>query len=105
MLFLVQGGIFFKFTIPLLPSVTSLGKLLLRTICHVIDVARAQVMIVNKPESQYPITMLLSRLEVLPCVLSLEHLVPNQRIVGNERVGKWTDFFRVSSKYRRTTEN
>ena len=107
-MFLVQGSIFFKGPIPLLPSVTSLGKIFLRASRHVVDVAGYQVMIVNEPESQSPITMLLIRFEVRPCVQYLEycnHIFPNQRSVGNERVGKWNDFFRVSFKHRSTTEN
>ena len=55
-----------------------------------INVAGYQVMIVNEPESQSPITMLLICIEVRPCVQSLEdynHLVQNQRSVGNEIVG------------------
>ena len=107
-LLLLQVSIFFKGPIPLLPSVTSLGELLLRTSRHVIDITGDQVTIVNEPESQYTITMLLIRIEVRPCVRSLEdcnHLLPNQCSVGNERGGGWTDFFRVSSKRRRPTEN
>ena len=87
----LQVSIFFKGPIPLLPSVTSLGELLLRTSRHVIDITGDQVTIVNEPESQYTITMLLIRIEVRPCVRSLEdfnHLVPNQRSVGDERVGE-----------------
>ena len=52
--------------------------------------------------------MLLSWIEVLPCVRSLEdnnHLVHNQQYVSNKRVGECTDFFRVSSNHRRPTEN
>ena len=65
-------------------------------------------MIVNDPESQSPITMLLIQLEVRPCVWYLEycnHLVPNQCSFGNEKVCECTDFFRVSSKHCRPTEN
>ena len=102
----MQGSIFFKGLIPLLPSVTALGELLLRTIRHVIDVVGDQLIIVNDPESQFPITMLLIWLKVRLCIPSLEdcnHIVPNKRSIGNERVGEWTDFFRVSSKHRSPT--
>ena len=63
-------------------------------------------MIVNEPESQSSITIILIWLEVRPCLISLEDcnlLVPNQHYVGNERVSEWADFFRVSSKHRRPT--
>ena len=93
---------------PFLPSVPALGDILLCASRHVIYVFGNQVMVVNDPESQSPITMLLSWLEVRPCVRYLEdfnHLVPNQRYVSNERVGEWTNFFRVSSKHRMPTEN
>ena len=108
MLLLVQGVIFFKVTIPLLPSVTELGDLILHTSCHVINVAGAQEIILNDPESQSPITILLIRFKVRPCVQSLEdcyHIVPNQRLVGSERVVECTNFFRVSSKHPMPTEN
>ena len=105
---LLQGSIFIKGPIPLIPSVTSLGKLLLRTSFHVVYIAGAQVIIVNEPESQSPITVLLSWLEVGLCVRSLEycnHVLPNQRSVRNERVGEWTNLSRVSSKRLSPTEN
>ena len=106
MLLLVQGGIFFKHPILLLPSITALGELLICTIRHVIDVSGSQVMILNENESQSPILVLLSRFEVCSCVHLMEdcnHLVQNQCSVGNERVGERTYFFRVSSKHHRTT--
>ena len=65
-------------------------------------------MVVNDPEYQSSIMMLLSWLEVHPCVRSLEycnHLIPNQRSSGDERVSDWNDIFRVSSKQRIPTEN
>ena len=108
MLLLMQGRIFLKGPIPLFPSITALVKLLLRAIHHVVYVAGTHVMIVNEHESQSPITVLLIWIEVRPCVQYLEdwnHFVPNQCYVGNERVGKWTDFFRFSSKWRRPTKN
>ena len=108
LMFLLQGSIFFKGPILLLPSVTALVELLLRTSRHVIDVAGTQVMILNYHDSQSLITMLLIRFKVPPCVQSLEdckYLVSNQRSVGNERVGECTNFFRVISKLCRPTEN
>ena len=48
MLLLVQGSIFIKGTIPLLPSVTKLRDLLLCSRYHVIYVAGDQVMIVTE---------------------------------------------------------
>ena len=108
MLFLGKGRIFLKGTIYISPSVGELDELLLRAIYHVIYVAWTQVMVVYEPESQSSITMILSWLEVCTCIVSLEdcnHLSPNQRSIGDERVGEWTDIFRVSSKHRRTTNN
>ena len=108
MLFLVQGSIFIKGPIPLLPRVSELGDLIIRTIHHVVYVVWNQVMFVYEPADQSSIMMLLSWLEVCPCVLSLEdckHLVPNQHSIGDERVGEWTYIFRVSSKRRSPTEN
>ena len=107
-MFLVQGSIFLKGPIPLFLSVTALGKLLIRAILHVIYVSRTLVMIVNEAEYQSPITVLLRWLEVRAYVRYLEysnHLFINQRSVGNEIVGEWTYFFRVSSKHRSPTEN
>ena len=107
-MFLLQGSILFKGPIPLLPSVTALVELLLRTSRHVINVAGYQVIIVNDPEFQSPITMLLRRLKVCPCVRSLEdcnYLVPYQKSIGNEKVSECTYFFRVSFKHRMPTEN
>ena len=70
-MFLVQGSIFLKALITLFPSVTALGELLLCTSRHVINFSGSQVMILNEPEYQSPITMLLSRLKVRPCFQSL----------------------------------
>ena len=95
MLLLVQGSIFLKGSIPSLPSVTALGELLLHAIHHVVYVAGTQLMVVNDPESQYTIMVLLSWIEACPCIQSLEdcnHIFPNQRSIGNERVGEWSDF-------------
>ena len=108
MLFLVQGSIFLKGQITIFPSVSALGKLLLLVIRHVVYVAWTQVMVVYYTDAQSSITMLLIWIEVCPCVRSMEdlnHLVPNQRSIGDERVGEWTDIFRVSYKHRMHTEN
>ena len=91
MLFLVQGSIFIKVPIPHLPSVTVLVELILRASRHAVYVSGTQVIIVNGPESQFPITVLLIWLELRPSVQSLEdfnHIVSNQRYFGNKRVGE-----------------
>ena len=54
MILLVQGSIFIKGPIPLLPSVTALGDILLRASRHVIYVSGDQLMIVNDHESSIP---------------------------------------------------
>ena len=108
MLFLVQGSIFLKGPIPLFPSVSTLGDILLCASRHVVYVTCTQVMVVYEPEAQSSITILLICLEVRTCVQSLEyfnHLVPNKRSIGDEIVGEWADIFRISSKNRSPTEN
>ena len=108
MMFLAQVIIFLKGSIPLFPSVTSLDELLFRSIRHLIYVAGTQVMVVNETESQSPIRIILSCLKVRPFIRSLEdcnHLVSDQRSVGNERVGEWTDVFRVGFKHRMPPDN
>ena len=65
-------------------------------------------MVVYEPKSQSYITMLLRRIEIRPCALSLKdcnHILLNQRCISYERVGEWTDIFKVSPKHRRPTEN
>ena len=102
MLFLVQGSVFLKGPIPLFPSVSEFGKLLLRSRFHVVYVAWTQVMVVYDPESQSSTTILLSWLDVRTCVRYLEHcnhIVPNQLYIGGEIVG------RVSSNHLRPTDN
>ena len=108
MLLLLQGDIFLKGPIPLFPSVTALVNILLHASCHMSYVAGVQVIIVDDPKYQSPIAVLLIWLEICPYVRSLEdckYLFPNQRSVGNERVGEWTNFFRVSSKRRIPNDN
>ena len=67
-MFLVQGSIFFKGPIPLLPGVTVLGDILLPASRYVINVSGVQVIILDEPESQSPITIIINLLEVRPCV-------------------------------------
>ena len=47
-MFLVQGSIFLKGPIPILPSVTALGDIIIRPCCHVIYVAGSKLMTVNE---------------------------------------------------------
>ena len=95
MLLLVQSSIILKGSIPSFHSVTAFGELLLHTSHHVIYVADTQVMVVNDPESQSTITILISWIEARPFIRFLEdcnHIVLNQHSIGNERVGEWADF-------------
>ena len=89
-MFLVQGRIFLKGPIHIFPSVTELGELPLRASRHAVYVAGSQVMIVDEPESQSPIMVLLIWIELRPCVQSLQdynHIFPNQRSISNEIFG------------------
>ena len=58
--------------------------------------------------TQYSIMILLGWLLIRPRVRSMEyfdHLVPNQHSICNERVGEWSNSFRVRFKHHRPTEN
>ena len=104
----MQGSIFLEGPIPLFPSISALGELLLRFIRHVVYVAWTKLMIIYELVAQSSITILLGWLEVFPCVQSLEdcnHIVPNQRFICNEQVSEWSDSFRVSSKNHSPNEN
>ena len=66
MLFLVQGIIFLKYSIPLFPSVSALGEILLHASHDVVYASRTQEMVVYKPISQSFTTMFLIWIEVRP---------------------------------------
>ena len=87
MLFLVQGSIFLKVPIDVLPTVSELGEPLPRYSYNVVYVYWDQVMDLYEPEAQSFIKMLPSWREVRPCVQSLgycNNLVPNKRPIGDE---------------------
>ena len=97
MLLLVQSSIILKGSIPSFHSVTAFGELLLHTSHHVIYVANTQVMVVNDPESQSPIAMILIWIDVRSCVLYLEycnHLLQNQRSISR-RAPSEDDLFAI----------
>ena len=108
MLLLMQGSILLEISVSLFPSVSALGDLLLRSICHMVYFAWTQVMVVYAIAAHYSITMLLVWIQIRPRIQSLkysDHLVPNQRSIYNEQFGEWSDRLRVTSKHLRPTEN
>ena len=87
MMLLMQGNIILEGPVSILPSVSALIKLLLRSSCHVVYIAWTQVMIVYEIVADSSITMFLDWLQIRPHILSLKdcvHLVPNQCSVCNE---------------------
>ena len=87
MLLLMQGIIFLKSPVSILPSVCELSKILFGDSCHMIYVDWTELVIMNELISHPPDTMFIRWIKIRPLIWTLEscnNLIPNYLSVSNE---------------------